>query len=298
MSIVCLNNKGIGNTCKAFSEITAIKSLFLTTPDFAFTDATDFADRDAWNAYIAAGSIIPLQGVREQENQDFEDPVIETANGEKIQTFEGQRGNLYRLLYPLDQHKLVRLMNYRNFNLIKGDRNNNIRATLLDDDTQIAGFKLSFFKVWKMVDPDAENAPYTLIQLQEDDPNEWDNRGRYLTPTWLVSRLEGVLQVVTVQAGAIAAGAFTVNVNYVDQGYYNSDGSANSHAISGLVAANFQLYDQTDALLTSPGEYTVTEDANEAGKYDFTTTPSITGGKIKVIASATALFNSEQITLT
>lgn len=293
----CLNIKGVAKTCKGKTPITIVRGLFLTVPGFAFADASEFADRDKWLEYIAAGSIIPLQGVREEEGQDFEDPVIQTTAGEKIDTFEGQRGARYKLLYPLDQHKLVRLMNDGNFGLIKADRNNNVRGTILSDDS-ITGFSLSFFKVWKQERPSAENAPYTMIDLQEEDPDEWDANGVYLTPTWRVSRLDGVLQVV-LATGTIAAGVFTANVNYVDGSSYNSDGTPVTRPISGLLVENFRIYNQAGALLTPTTEYTATPVAGVPDEYTIDTSvgTAITGGTCQVVATQTALYNSEVETL-
>lgn len=293
----CLNNKGIGETCKQKTPITIVRALFLTVPGFAFADATEFASKADWLDYIAAGSIIPLQGVREEEGQDFEDPVIETTAGEKIDTFEGQRGARYKLLYPLDQHKLVRLLNDGNFGVILGDRNNNLRGTKLDDGT-ITGFNLSYFKVWKQDRPSAENAPYTMIDLQEEDPDEWDKSGVYLTPTWRVSRINGILQVV-LTTGTIAAGVFTANVDYVDNSSFNPDGSAISRGINGAVDANFRIYNQAGALLTPTTDYTATPVTGVDGEYSIDTTVGtpITGGTCQVVAAADFLYGSEIETL-
>lgn len=294
----CLNFKGIGSTCKKMTPITMDRALFLTVPGFALADATELADRATFLGYIADGSIIPLQGVKEIEAQDFEDPIIETSAGEKIRTFEGQRGARYKLLYPLDQHKLVRLLDDGNFGVIRADRNNNLIATILADGT-ITGFSTSFFKVWKQERPGADNAPYTTIDIQYEDPNEWDVSGIYLTPTWRVSRIEGVLQVV-LTAGVIAAGVFTASVNYVDASNPTSAGATNTKTISGLLAANFQIYDQAGALLTPTTDFTATPVTGSAGDYTIDTTVGtpITGGTAQVIASATALYNSEIVTLT
>lgn len=294
----CLNNKGIAKTCKKKTPITTERAMFLTVPGFAFADAVEFADRDTWLGYIADGSILPLQGIREVENQNFEDPIIETTSGEKIGTFEGQRGSRYKLLFPLDQHQLVRLLNDGEFGVIIADRNNNLRGTMLDDGT-ITGFTTSFFKVWKMDSPAADVAPWTMIDVQYDDPDEWDAKGVYLTPTWRVSRIDGVLQVVT-SSSAIVAGVFTTTVKYIDATNPTSAGATNEKAIPGLLVNNFKVYNQAGALLTPTTDYTVTESTDTPGEYEVDTTAGtpITGGTVQVIATATALYNSEAETLT
>lgn len=298
MGITCLNGKGIAKTCQKMTKTTAIKAAFLTVPGFAFPTAADFADDDYWKTEIAAGNIIPIQDVKEQENQDFEDPIIETTSGEKIDTFEGQRGSRYKCLFPLDQHKYARLLSGGNFGLIKGDRNNNLRASYLDDGVQIGGFSLSFFKVWKQLDPDAENPPYTYIDFQEEDPDEWDKSGVYLAPTWRIGRLDGVLQVDLV-AGAIAAGVFVIEVNYLNNSDLNSDGTDVEKAISGLLVDNLRVFDQAGALLTPTTDYTVTPVTGILDSYTVDTTVGtpITGGTAQVIASADALYNSGVVVL-
>ncbi len=297
MTLICANNKGIAKTCKKMTTLTTERSLFLTVPGFAFADATEFADDDAWKGYIADGSIIPLQGVRLVEGQDFEDPIIETDSGEKIETFEGQRGARYKMLYPIDQHKLVRLLSGQNFGVIYGDRNNNIKGVKLEDGT-ITGFALSFFKIWKQERPGADNAPYTTIDLQEEDVDEWDADGIYLTPTWRVSRLDGVLQV-DLTTGTISVGVFSATVKYINSDNPNSDGSNVERAISGLVDANFEIYDQTGSLLTPTTDYTATEDSATPGLYSIDTTAggAITSGTCQVVATASMLYNSEQETV-
>jgi hypothetical protein len=306
MAIQCTTHKGVAKTCKTKAPITAIKQLFLTVPGFAFADETSFLSEADWLGYIADGSIIPLVDVREQEDQSFEDPTIETTNGEKVDTFEGQRGALYRMLYDLDQHQIMRLLSGQNFGLIKGDRNNNARATKLSGGT-ITGVQLSFFKVWKMTEPDAENAPYSMVQLQEDDPGEWDDNGIYATPTWRLSRLgqpgNGVLQV-DLTCGAIAAGVFTATVKYINTANPTNTGGTNERAISGLDVNSFRIFDQAGALLTPTTDYTVVESTSTPGEYTIDTTAGtpITGGTCQVIAYSSgttyALYNSEEQILT
>jgi len=299
MSITCGNGVGPAKTCIGKTPTTAIKVLFATVPGFSFTDAASFATRADWLTAIAAGSIIPIIQIREQENMDFEDPIIETTNGEKISTFEGQYGTRYKTLYPLDQHKLVRLMDGGNYGIYKADRNNNLQGWLDTDDT-IQPFTTSFFKVWKQQQPDAENPPYTNIDIQEDDPGEWNGKGFYLTPTWGPSRLDGILNV-RLTAGAIALGVFVASVNYVNVSTASSAGVAISKAVTGLVDANFKIYNDSGTLLTPTTDYTAVAVAGSDGDYTIDTTagtPIVADSTCQVVPSSIALYQSTVVTLT
>ena len=303
MTLQCSVVNGVAQTCKIKTPITAPKRLYVTRPGVTWADTTELATESVWLGKLADGTLKYIGEVFSHEVQDFEDPIVESNTGERNDTFEGQRGMLYNILHDLDQHQILRTYTGQLWNLIVIDRNGYARMTLNSDGT-IEGIPLSYFKVGKQTSADAENLAYTPVQTQEENPDDWDQSGLYFKPdTWKFMRLgsptAGVLQT-TLTCTAIAAGVFTASVNFVNTANPSGDGSANTKAITGLLAANFKVYDQSGSLLTATTDYTATAVTGSDGDYTIDTTVGtpITGGTCQVIASTTALYNSAVVTLT
>lgn len=291
----CITGNGPGATCKTMTPTTLDKILEFTDPSFTFADGVELMDRDAHIAGIVAGSIIVIPEIDEVEPQDFEDPLIETTGGSKIPTFSGMRGRRYKMRFDLEQHKMVKAaLDNKNLKLVRGDRNGNWKATKNTDGT-IAGFDLSFIKVWKQQDPGVDAPAWTIIDVQESEPDEWDVTGVYAKPSWAISRLRGALQV-TATAGTISTGVFTLTLKYIDGSSFDEIGLPFTRNITGALEANMLIYDQLGALVPV-GNITSVPTTGSEYIYTVTTAPAITAGTFELIASANFLYVSLQIEL-
>lgn len=290
---------GLGELCQQATPLTVRVGAFLTRPDYAFASLSSFLTEADWLTAIAAGNIFPLQNIREQENQDMDDAVLETSTGDKVFQFEGTRGQLWKFVLPLDQHKVLK-NNYslKNWRIIELDKNGNLIATS-DDSTTVQGFKLSYFRVKKQETPSGDTAAYTPVEFQKADIKEHDVNGVYANPTWIASDLFGVLPV-TLTPSTVSSNIFTATVAYVSTSEIDSATNAfKTFAIPDLVAANFKIIDQTGALLDSATDYTVTESSVTAGTYTINATVGgLTSGSCQVIASSANLYKSDVETLT
>lgn len=288
MAIVCLNSlSGIGEVCDQETPITITSGFFLTRPDFEFATFSAFALQASWLTGIVDGKVFPVQGVKDEENMDFEDSVTDTPSGDKVFNFEGRRGKRFKLLLPLELHKILRTYDRKNFKIFYLDRNNNIRGTT-PDGTKVTGFSLSYFRIPKQQSPYPENPAFSFVELQEADINEWDTDGVYVRPTWLGSRVKGVLPVVTTSS-TVASFIFTTAVSYVDNSALTSAGANTTAAISGLVVGNFKVINESGVIVTPES---VVESTTTPGTYTVTTAAMVSGS-VQVIPTSTALYKSE-----
>lgn len=290
MGLTCINSiPGIGETCQQVAPLTIKTGLFFTSPDFKFSTLQNFVTESQWTTGIAAGQIYPVQGVIEEENQNFEDSVMETSTGRKVFLFEGIRGRMFKVLLPLEQHKKLREYSFKNWRVFYADANNNIIGCS-DDGTTVKGFRLGFCRVTKMDNPSADMGATTGIQIQERNIEEFDKYGVYANPTWLASDIQGILSV-DLTAGAVGTNTFTAQVAYIDGSEITSAGAKKSTPVSGLVTANFQILNGT-----TPVTVTATETA-VLGTYTISGTTIVAGYTAKVIPSTDNLYQSERETL-
>jgi hypothetical protein len=290
MGLTCINSiPGIGETCQQAAPLTVKSGLFFTSPDFKFLTYQNFVTESQWATAIAAGQIYPVQGIIEEENQDVEDSVTDTSTGRKVFNFEGLRGRLFKVLLPLEQHKKLREYSFKNWRVFYSDYNNNVIGCS-DDGTTVKGFRLNFCKIGKMKSPSADMGAVSDIQIQEANVNEFDKYGVYANPSWLVSDIQGILQV-ELTAGAVGSNSFTATVAYVDGSEITAAGAKKSVPVSGLVAANFQVLNGNTAVTV-----TATETAT-LGTYTIAATTLVAGYTAKVVPNTDNLYASDRKTL-
>jgi hypothetical protein len=292
MGILCLNTvEGLGLRCEPENDLSILRGIFLTKPDFNFVSFTSFATEADWLAAIAAGNIFPILGIKEYEAADVEDNIYESPIGEKTLNYEGMRGMILKVKYDVKSHKILRTYANKNWKMFKFDLNGNVIGTS-PDGTKVQGFKIGYFHVSKQMTATADQPAWTLINIQESIVAEWDERGVYCKPTFEPADLNGVLPVV-LTCSTVTTFAFTATVSYVDESKLTSAGADTTVPISGLLAANFYVLDQGGLVetvtvsesLVSPGTYTVTG-------------VDITSGSCQVIATAANLYKSTEIALT
>jgi hypothetical protein len=300
MALVCGTQfNGIGETCGKTPLVTIAQSLIFTLPNFSFATTADFSDKTKWLEGIAAGNILPVPEVLEQEGQDVEDSIYESTSGTKVLNFEGKGGMMYKVLLPFAQHKILRSYSQKNLKVFLVDMNNRVIG-VSNDGTTVEGFSLSYLNVSKQKMPTPDSPAFTEITLQYKDISEWDENRVVIKPTWLASGLTGVLKV-DVTVSTVSTFVFTASVAYVDASMLTSAGASTSIPISGLEADSFRIIDQSGNVLDPDAnptpEFTVLEDVDNPGDYIITTV-SLTSGSSQVVATTDNLYKSEVETLT
>lgn len=291
-NLICLNAlKGVGVPCDALAPLTDAQVIILVRPGFTFTNAEAMDVIADWNAAIANKDIFVIPNVFNSENQKVEDGMHTSNFGEKTHLWEGARGERYLIKCTKEQHEILRTYSNKNWDKFIGDRNNNIHAVLNDDGT-IGGSKLSYFHVFNQIKGNAELPTHTPIEYQEDDPGEWDSKGCYLSPSFRVKNIKPITHV-TITAGTVAANAFTLTAAYVPDKHFESDGTAISVPLSGLVVADVEVIDQTGAVNTLAS---VVESTTTKGTY-VVTGATLTAGTVRIKPTAANLYESDTETL-
>lgn len=290
MALNFINNlAGIGETGEQSTPITITAGLLLTTPDFQFDTLADFANETKYKDAIIAGKMYPIMKIIDDETSNFEDVQTQTATGSFIFQFEGKRGRNLKVQLPLELHKVARTYSFKNWRLLRIDQNNNIIG-MSPDGTVVKGIKLSYFRVGKMAN-DTNSGTFTPVMYQEANINDLDKKGVYINPEWLATELEGVLKV-ELTAGTISSNSVNVDVAWVDNSAIKATGVKNSVPVTGLVAGNFRLINQTGAVVAA----TVAESATIPGRYAISNA-SLTSGSLQIQPTSANMYESDVETL-
>lgn len=290
MGLQCLNSLvGLGSACDADNPFAVDQGLFLTTEDFEFATAADFATKAKWDAGVIAKTIFPLLDINEVEDQS-EDDVIYTSpsTGAKSSIRDGKRGSRYKLQLPLELHKILRTYSYKKWRIFKYDLNGNIKGTS-PDGTKITGISVIYFKVGKMMPATADAPAFSVIEIQESDGTEWDDRGVYVTPTWSPSSVLGVTKLELSQVGSASGTDIVVDAFYNNG--YASDGSVDQIAYSGLTTGDSWVIDELALTVAS-----VTESSTVPGRYTVTASGAVSGGDLSLIPYAGFPVEADAIT--
>jgi len=291
MSLNCANEvAGIAQICEKKYPVQNYKGLLLLAPGFSLASAQELADRETVIGYIADQKIFPIQRLVSVENQDTEGSVEETSTQEKIFNYEGLRGAMYEAIMPLASHKIARTYNDIDWTIIYID----MKGTLIfkqNTNGTVQGLSTNLFHVWPLPTP-SEVATKTKIQIQEANIDDLDVNGYYLNPTWDPKDLRGPLDITAVSS-AIAANAFTLTLTYVNSGKKDADGTdlISKTAATGLLAADFDIWDQDGVLLTPTTDYTVTETSDGIYSVD-ATSAGMTSGQARARSTAEPLVKS------
>jgi hypothetical protein len=237
------------------------------------------------------------------EGQDVEKSVETTSTGVNLTNFKGRRGARYMLDLPYESYKT--LLSYADLNLrvIYIDINGNLHY-MQNSDLTVNGFSLATLDVLNLATPSVESRMKAIIELQEDDSEEVNKYGYYMTPAFSAKRLTGAL-TVQLTLGALAAGSFSATVKYVNQAKHTAAGAAVESPILGLDAdtnSGFKIVQADGTVLVKVTDFTVSEDdpVTSPGVYTITEAGTATlaaGDKVRVDPTATLLYKSAYVTL-
>jgi hypothetical protein len=271
-----LSNLGSGG-CSTSNPFLDPIALILTNKSFSFSTQANFATEAQWTAGITAGTVFPLQGIVEYEDQSEETQYYESPTGNRVIRRLGKYRFLFRFNKPLTVHRKLQAFRNADLRMFIVDSNGNIWGTN-PTGTVVKGFQVSMFNPEKLTMPGADGTPaWTGISVDLYDPQEWNEYGVYVNPTtWNPTDLEALVDVALEQVGTAYAASLTVGVYYYDG--YTSAGAVNKIGISGLAFADFTI--------TGTGTLGIVDDFkdNGDGTYFFKTATLTTNDDVDLVA--------------
>lgn len=287
ISSVCttnLSNLGSGGCATANPFIDPI-AIILTNSSFTFAAPSNFATQSDWIAGITAGTVFPLQGIVEYEDQSEETQYYESPTGNRVVRRLGKYRFTFRFNKPFAVHKKLQSFRNANVKMFIVDSEGNIWGTKPTGTVGTAaatgavqGFTVSLFNPEKLSMPGADGTPaWSAVAVDLYDPQEWNEYGIYANPTWNPTDLEPLTDVILAQVGETSATEFKISVSYQDQ--YTSAGAVNNIGISGLVVADFAYTKSGSGAITS-----VTDNAD--GTYTFAGTAFAGTDTVTLVAPA------------
>ena len=276
----------LGSLCKTKNNIRMIVALALTTPNFKFDSAADFADRTKWDDGVKSEDIFILKGVQEIDDQSQETKFYEPPTGKKVKMQEAVYGFEYRFLMTLEQHKQLQKFDGQELRYFKFDSANNILGWESPIDKSVRGFAISDFSTENMVIPSNNDVPaLSPLSVTENDRNEWNLAGRYVAPLWMTSGLKSLAPVELIVASGTAT---EVKCKVYYDGGLSADGHVNAIGIEGLITGDFEFLTATGSSQTitvnedADGNYTLTGTALETGTLSLVTPPNLSDGLLIV----------------
>lgn len=240
-------------------------SLFLSV-GHEFATFADFADEDKWKAAVRAGTIIPLHGVVEIEDQSEEPRYYEAPNGVRIPRGLGKYRHTYLFNLTFEQHKALQSYRSADLDLFVLDDAGNISG-YSPDGTKVKGFDLSMFNPEKMRNAGQDNTPaWSPVVVDQADAKQWNEKGVFVNPGWLPSEL---LAVADVEVSVVSATATLVVLKVAYIAGLASDGTDEAVGVAGIDEADFVF------TTTAPTEEGMVD--NGDGTYNFPGTAMVAG---------------------
>lgn len=289
---------GLPESCNNGNPFRIMRGFFTVAKGVSFTE-TEAAAITNYTSKVIAKTLLPVHNVYNLEDTSIEKKVQESVLGYKKTTHKGIRG--YKLSFDLtmDEYKVFDSWMGKNFDIIPYDDAGNIIFKSLGGDN-LGGFPLAYFDVEKTPVITEAASMLTMVEIQEEDANDWLHV-RHLKPQnntaiadrWSPKDVKTITKV-TLTAGAVAANAFTVNLDYVSTSEM-LDGSDVTKVVTGALKDNFDVRDGTGAVVTPT---TVVETSGTPGEYTITCT-TYTGGTVQLVATASdeKLFESDIVTV-
>jgi hypothetical protein len=241
-------------------------SLFLSV-NHEFATFADFADEDKWKDEVAAGTIIPLHGIVEIEDQSEEPRYYEAPNGTRVARGLGKYRHTYLFNLTFEQHKALQSYHSADLDIFVLDDAGNISGYSPDGE-KVKGMDLGMFNPEKMRTAGQDNTPaWSPVVVDQADAKQWNEKGVFVNPGWLPSE---ILPVADVELSVADASATSILVKVAYVAGIASDGSDNEVGVSGIVEEDFEFTDTSpdDMVDNGDGTYTFTGTDMVAGSVD------------------------------
>lgn len=267
-------------------------SLFLSL-GHEFATFADFADEDKWKAAIKAGTITPLHGVVEIEDQSEEPRYYEAPNGVRVPRGLGKYRHTYLFNLTFEQHKALQSYRGADLDIFTLDDAGNISG-FSPDGVKVKGFDLSMFNPEKMRSAGQDNTPaWSPVVVDQLDAKQWNEKGVFVNPGWLATEL---LPIVDVELSIVSASATTVVAKVAYIAGIASDGSDEAIGVAGIPEVDFIFTTTVPTSMVDNGDgtYTFTGAAMVSGSVDLAppSTQTAVGQPIKSTGPATVTVGS------
>lgn len=168
---------------------------------FSFASADEAKDIANWNTAIAEKKIIPLYDVEEFASANTEDTFFE-GRTKKYRTAIGKKSSTFSSFLGLCSHSALKSYHGKEMQLFEFTEDGAIKA-VINADGSIKGQKVNLM-VGKRVDATADRPPSTLVTVDYNDADEFEDNGAILRPTWESSEIYGIFDVEIAQVSASA----------------------------------------------------------------------------------------------
>lgn len=246
-----------------------VTALGLLQKGFKFTEEIS---KDYMRTLQQEGKLIMLQGVVSFEDATADDNII-TREGSGIKVVAGKNPYEYTATFDngINFHKaLTSLSGFNAYDLILFDVDNSMFFTVTKQG-QPKGFTLGMFENGKYMGANGTDASTQTIAMQLTERAEVDERMSYVTTENLdfsYDELDGVNEViVSVDPIVTASTSIVVSALLQDK----------THAVEGLLVANFKVTRNGSALVPSAVAYNAT-----TKKYTLTVTANTTADIVTV----------------
>lgn len=276
-------------SCSKGNPFLDVVTLLVFKAGVGFDTFVKLATKSEYLTLIKAGSLVPIHGVVEIEDNSEESQYYESPTGKRLPRRLGNYRHVFKFFKSLPVHKALQTFRGANVEIATVDSAGNI-CGWSPDGIKVRGFSVEMFNPEKMTSPGQDNTPaWTPIVIDQADPKEWNEKGISIKPGWFISELRPVSSVKLTVVSAAAA-KIVVNVSYIDG--LASDGSENKVGISGILGSDFVFTDTTPTAETmvdkGNGNYEFTGAGMVSGSVDLKppTTATTVGDPIKSIAPA------------
>ena len=292
---------GIPDTCKKGNPFSMMAGFYAVTHGTSFTIA-EAEDLTNYTSKVIEKTLLPVHGVFSIDDTSTEKSVMTSAMGRKKKNNDGFRGYKIGIDLTHDGRKAIKGWEDSDMDIIPYDHNGVIKFTC-PDGTNLKGFAIDYFDVEKSPVVTDSNAELTYIEIQEFDPDEWDENGYWMQPkknTAIADRWSPTdvktISLITITATATSSNACTLTISLPTSEM--KDGAIVSRAITGAVAANIKLYDDSGDEVTTHTLTAISPTSN--GQYTLANTTLTADYTLYFLAQSSdeKLFESSTVTLT
>ena len=226
--------KPLGTLGEQLNELTSIDGVILTAPDFAPT-IEDALNIETWINGIADGKVIPLNELSDYEIQSTEDVFYESAVWGRIPTKRGFTRYLFKFDLPFSVHRALQGISNMNFIPVRDGK-----ICFYNKDGKVRGFTTSMVLVGRMEESPADGSTPILTPIHIDLTNyrEWDEKGCYIEPEWLIDTLE---PLIGVELEFVSESANEISVKVYSMDGYDSKGKVKKIPIRGLLQEDWNI---------------------------------------------------------
>ena len=165
-----------------FSEM---RSLFLSLPDFSFTDVDDFEDQDSWIQAEKDENIFQILGILQAEDNSEETLYVTSELDIEYFVKHGKHKIKFMAPYNEEYHYQISGWSGQDMRVFMADINKNAYGTL--DGSEVRGFDVELFHVEQKKLSFGTNPAWTVIYVVLSTPVELTVNGQISALDWNIN---------------------------------------------------------------------------------------------------------------